>query len=790
MLVESTSSVTELKAALLRTRKSARYHRQVKPPAHVHRKNSVVAPPPTHDDRLASELLHLAGLHDDDPAMSSPEPVEWNWPSQQSSDEVVHDISLTVDRRGRMRVIQDPIELELTSDPISRTLTPVDLERKDTVQDFGEVHKPSGKGFITAGGRKLYPITSMSGRFLRSTLLVEKWRRGLKFPERPKEILLKKHKDWLELFDKDLLHELPRAERRLSLSNTQHRIFETRENSEGIDRDPPPVADEDVRPVLKSCGSTERQPKGSIITKTPARRRQCRKKRSAPKGNVSCGPEVEITTECIRPQKTCNQEQERSLPQLDLTTTNDENRIDQKKSADAHQKFPVKQLPATERTETPHRPMGSRMKQQKALEMEISGTPNETRDTVETTCSETLQVPSHSPCVKPAKVNSDDILNTQQNIPSPQKDHPVRPVNPHPFLEEIESDEENNHCRLRPVLQRLELTSAPRLPITPSKCIQSAQIMRLALHDSSFTPDNNMRAPPTPKVNEPFIRPSIGTPSRRQPQSRAIKNPPTPPPSSPPSMISFYRTRTKTNNATTFNPPSRVTVDEDLLTTERGPERAAVSDVTEPYFIPHSPGHDQHRGYINTALQQFNSRPHELPFHNNIHTTTIHSSPIRTKTGLSSHWKTPTQTRKPREKDNGDNGERLKAGSFSAFGSSEVGMAKLDLSRSPTKRTGTSLYKKAFKPPVAGGTPGALVVKKVGGVTVTRYPTQAAAVAGLQGRSGTRSVKRQKTIAELCRATSTAGKRTVAKDGESIQKRRKTEVAAEGNNFKAVRDAW
>ncbi|KAI5806003.1 hypothetical protein BZA77DRAFT_298481, partial [Pyronema omphalodes] len=408
--------------------------------------------------------------------------------------------------------------------------------------------------------------------------------------------------------------------------------------------------------------------------------------------------------------------------------------IDQKKSADAHQKFPVKQLPATERTETPHRPMGSRMKQQKALEMEISGTPNETRDTVETTCSETLQVPSHSPCVKPAKVNSDDILNTQQNIPSPQKDHPVRPVNPHPFLEEIESDEEN--------------------------------------------------------VNEPFIRPSIGTPSRRQPQSRAIKNPPTPPPSSPPSMISFYRTRTKTNNATTFNPPSRVTVDEDLLTTERGPERAAVSDVTEPYFIPHSPGHDQHRGYINTALQQFNSRPHELPFHNNIHTTTIHSSPIRTKTGLSSHWKTPTQTRKPREKDNGDNGERLKAGSFSAFGSSEVGMAKLDLSRSPTKRTGTSLYKKAFKPPVAGGTPGALVVKKVGGVTVTRYPTQAAAVAGLQGRSGTRSVKRQKTIAELCRATSTAGKRTVAKDGESIQKRRKTEVAAEGNNFKAVRDAW
>jgi hypothetical protein len=190
----------------------------------VHREHSLIAPPPTHDDRLASELLHLAGLHDDDPAMSFPEPAEWNWPSRQWSEEVLHDISLTVDRRGRMHVIQEPLELQLSSDPIFRTATAVALERRDTVQDFGEVHEPSRNGFVAADGKKLYPVTSMWERFLRSTLLAEKWRRRLKFPEMPIQSPLKKSKGWFEVLDKDLLRELPRAERRLSLVSCEAKI--------------------------------------------------------------------------------------------------------------------------------------------------------------------------------------------------------------------------------------------------------------------------------------------------------------------------------------------------------------------------------------------------------------------------------------------------------------------------------------------------------------------------------------------------------------------------------------
>lgn len=235
MPLESTSSTTGRKTAvcftsasyslstltywyqLSRTRKSARYHRGVNPPTHVHREASLIVSPPIHSNRLASELLHLAGLHDDDSPMSSPEPAEWHGPSRQSSEEVLHDISITVDRRGRMRVIQEPFELQLSYDPISRTATAVAVDRRDTIQDSVDVHEPSRNGFVAANGQTLYPVTAMRERFLRSTLLVEKWRRKLKFPEMPTQSPATGSKGWYDVFDKDLLRELPKTERKLSL---------------------------------------------------------------------------------------------------------------------------------------------------------------------------------------------------------------------------------------------------------------------------------------------------------------------------------------------------------------------------------------------------------------------------------------------------------------------------------------------------------------------------------------------------------------------------------------------
>jgi hypothetical protein len=210
-----------------------------------------------------------------------------------------------------------------------------------------------------------------------------------------------------------------------------------------IERDPLPVPEDNARTVPRSTGSTEQPPKGSAITKTPIRRRQRKKQPSALKGNVNACPEVEITTESIRPQKNRNQAQERSLLQLELTTATDETRTEQQQSADVRRKSPVKQLPLTERVETSPRPKGGHKKQHKAPELEISGTPNDTGDKAETTRSEILQTPPHSPCIQSAAVKCDDISNTQQNLSSPPKALPVRPVNPHPFLEDIESDGEN-----------------------------------------------------------------------------------------------------------------------------------------------------------------------------------------------------------------------------------------------------------------------------------------------------------------------------------------------------------